>query len=150
MVISPLFKKLHRDIYAAKGQFIAVMLVIICGIAAYITVNFAFNNLLLSRDTYCAKYRLADLFFMLDRAPRSVLHKLKAIPRVTAANGRVVFDVPLDIPHVKDALVGRIISLPDKKTPTLNDIHLTSGSYFRQGQENGGAHHSTPAHDRCR
>ena len=136
-MISPLNKKLYRDIYAAKGQFIAVILVIMCGIAAYLTVTSAFNNLLLSRDTYCRDYRLADIFFRIDRAPRRLIDKLRSIPGVTAANGRIVYDVTLDIPQAKGTWVGRIISLPDKKSRILNDIHLTAGTYFRSGQENG-------------
>ena len=136
-MISPLNKKLYRDIYAAKGQFIAVILVIMCGIAAYITVTSAYNNLLLSRDTYCRDYRLADIFLRIDRAPRRMIEKLRSIAGVSAANGRIVYDVSLDIPQAKGSWVGRIISLPDKKSQILNDIHLTAGTYFRSGQENG-------------
>lgn len=133
----PLWHKLIRDIGGAKGQFFAVVMVIACGIGSYITITFAFQNLITARDNYCREYRLADLFFIVDRAPRSVLTKIKAIPGVTTVQGRIVFDVPLDLPNVKEALVGRIISLPDKKKTILNDIHIVKGQYFNVSEEQG-------------
>ncbi len=132
-----LWKKLLRDISGAKGQFLAVALVIACGIGSYITISFAFKNLMASRDSYCQQYRFADLFFIIDRAPRSILQKIQAIPGVAAVNGRIVFDIPLDLPHTKEALVGRIISLPDKKVRVLNDVHIVQGEYFSPSQEQG-------------
>ena len=136
-LFGPLWYKLSRDIGGAKGQFFAVVMVIACGIGSYITITFAFHNLMASRDSYCQQYRLADLFFMVDRAPRSILTKIKAIPGVTTVQGRIVFDVPLDLPGVKEALVGRFISLPDKQRTILNDIYLVQGQYFRPTEEQG-------------
>ncbi|MHC4600392.1 MAG: ABC transporter permease [Planctomycetota bacterium] len=127
--ISPLNRKLLRDLWGAKGQVLAVAAVIMTGIASYAALNSAFRDLLLTRDAYMDRYRMADLFFHVERAPASVTSKLTAIPGVLEAEGRLVFDVTLDLPNRSDPAVGRVISIPDKPTRFICGVHLASGSY---------------------
>ena len=69
-------KKLLRGMWRSRGQALAVAIVILCGSASYICVASAHRNLLLTRDTYYAKYRLADFEILLERAPLRAASKL--------------------------------------------------------------------------
>jgi len=128
--LSTLNRKLVRDLWRHKGQAVAVTAVILCGIADYVCVSSAYRNLKLTRDTYYREYRLADFWIPLERAPKSAVFKVAAIPGVTRTRGRIVKDVNLDIAGSDDPTIGRIVSLPDKPQTILNDIHLVRGRYF--------------------
>lgn len=126
-------KKLLRQIYRARGQTIAVAMVILCGAANYICVASAHRNLKLTQDTYYQRYRFADFTIMLERAPRTALFKVEAIPGVRQVRGRIIEDVTLDVPGQDEARAGRLISMPDTPQPVLNDVCLLSGRYFEEG-----------------
>ena len=110
-----LTKKLARDMYKSWGQALAVAAVVFCGVASYVSVASAHRNLLLTRDTYYAQYRLADFFILLERAPRTAVFKLEAIPGVREARGRIVKDVNLDVEGFDESRIGRIISMPEAR-----------------------------------
>ncbi len=122
--------KLLRNLVSMKGQVIAIVLIIACGVASFVTVITAYRGLKASRDTYYARYRMADLFANVKRAPRSVLHDLEQIPGVRRVEGRIVFDVTIDLPHLSRPASGRVLSVPDRRQRILNDLHLTSGDWF--------------------
>jgi putative ABC transport system permease protein len=128
--LNTLNRKLLRDLWKSKGQAIAVTAVILCGIGDYVAVSSAYRNLKLTRDTYYHEYRLADFWIPLERAPKSAVYKVEAIKGVTRARGRVVKDVNLDVAGSDDPKIGRIVSMPDKPRPVLNDFCLVSGRYF--------------------
>jgi len=129
-------RKLVRDIYRARGQAAAVTAVILVGIASYITMASAYRNLLLTRDAYYEEQRLADFFISLERAPVTDIYRLQQIPGVRDVRGRIVEDVDVDVPGNGVPKTGRIISMPDRRQPVLNDIVLLSGRYFDIGTAN--------------
>jgi len=108
---------------------LAVAAVILTGISCYVALNSAYRDLVLTRDTYMKQYRMADLFFHVERAPASITTRIASLPGVLKADGRLVFDVTLDLPDRPDPAVGRIISIPDKPSPFINGVHLGSGKY---------------------
>ena len=106
-------KKLFRGMWRARGQALAVSMVVLCGSASYICVASSHRNLVLTRDTYYAQERFADFEIHLERAPMRSVFKLENIPGVRQARGRIVKDVNLDIEYVDEPRVGRIISMPE-------------------------------------
>lgn len=135
-MIGVLNKKLLRDLWQSRTQAAAVAVIVACGVATYIAINSAYRNLLLTRDTYYEQYRFADFEIMVDRAPQSSAFKLEAIPGVRSVRARIVQDVNVDIEDVPESRTGRIVSMPDRPRPVLNDIHLMKGRYFEPGQLN--------------
>ena len=91
-------KKLLRDLWKMKGQVLAIVLIIACGVASFVTVLTAYRGLKGTRDTYYARYRMGDVFAPVKRAPRAVLRELEAVPGVRRVEGRIVFEVTLDLP----------------------------------------------------
>lgn len=129
-------RKLLRTLWGSRGQSIAVAMVVLCGTACYIAIASAYSNLLLTRDTYYAAYRFADFEMYLERAPVTAVFKLESLPGVRQVRGRIVQDVNLDIDGVDEPRAGRIISMPVRPEPVLNDIHLMAGRYFSEGAQN--------------
>ena len=99
-MISPLDRKLLRDIGRMKGQVIAVSLVMACGLAMMIMTRSLILTLEGTRDAYYQRHRMADVFGSLKRAPLSMAERLGQIAGVAAIEPRVVVDATLDLPGV--------------------------------------------------
>ncbi len=126
MLIEPLDKKLLRDLSHMKGQMIAVSLVMACGLAMMIMTRSLILTLEGTRDAYYERYRLADLFDSLKRAPLALADRVAEIDGVAAIEPRVVVDATLDLPGVAEPAQGIIVSLPDGQ-PHLNQLFLRTG-----------------------
>lgn len=126
-MVSPLDRKLLRDLSRIKGQAIAIGLVISLGVLMLVMMQGLVNTLDETRRAYYERYRLADVFAPVKRSPERILEKLAAIPNVAAVEGRVTGDALIDIPGVDVPLRAQAVSLPDFGSPRLNDVYLTSG-----------------------
>ena len=131
-----LHRKLLRDLRTLRGQVIAIVLIVACGIASMVTMTSTYQSLLLSQEQYYSQYRFAEVFGQLRRAPEGVMAQIREIPGVGQARSRVVETVTLDVPGLEDPATGRLISLPEQRQPVLNDIALQSGRYFQPGRAN--------------
>lgn len=113
--MNALDQKLIRDLTHLKGQVIAIALIVTCGIASLVTMMSAYDSLQLSQQTYSDRYRFADVFVQLKRAPDSLVARIAAIPGVQQVQTRVVVDVNLDVPELAEPATGRLISIPPSK-----------------------------------
>jgi putative ABC transport system permease protein len=52
------------------------------------------------------------------------------LPGVEAVSTRVVADVTLDVPGMAEPATGRLISVPDRGRPALNDVYLRRGRWL--------------------
>ncbi|HEX6044519.1 MAG TPA: FtsX-like permease family protein [Pyrinomonadaceae bacterium] len=132
--MAALDRKLIRDVIHLRGQVVAITLVVACGVAAFVAMRSTYNSLLSSQATYYERYRFADVFAQLKRAPDSVAPKIANIPGVAKAEFRVVADVTLDVPGLEEPATGKIISIPDRPVPILNDLYLSEGRYVEVGR----------------
>ena len=133
-MLRPLNKKLFRDILHLRGQIIATALVVACGVASYVSMQSTYESLLTTQQEYYSEYRFGDIFAHATRVPESVKPVIERIPGVSAVQSRVVADVILDIPGLREPAQGRVISIPDTRVPILNDLHLKDGRYLNRGQ----------------
>ena len=134
-MISPLDKKLLRDLAKMKGQVLAVSLVMACGLAMMIMTRSLIMTLETTRTTYYQRYAMADIFATLKRAPLSVADQLATLPGVATVETRVAVDVTLDLPGLSEPATGHIISLPDDGGPQkLNRLFLRSGRFPRSDE----------------
>ncbi|HKX28869.1 MAG TPA: ABC transporter permease [Blastocatellia bacterium] len=132
--MTALNRKLIRDVIHLRGQVMAVALVVACGMAAFVAMRSTYHSLLASQEAYYARYRFADLFCQLKRAPEALAARIEAIPGVAKAQTRIVANVMLDVPGVAEPARGRIVSIPERRIPMLNDLHLVSGRYLEAGK----------------
>jgi putative ABC transport system permease protein len=128
VVMGLLLKKLLRDIGEAKGQFASIIMVIIIGVMFYTGFNSTLLNLKVASEQYYADYRLADLWAGFQKAPENVINRISNLPEVKKVTGRVVKDQQITI-NKHDAVI-RLITLPDLRSETVNDVMIRTGRYF--------------------
>ena len=128
--IPALDRKLLRDLWLMKGQALAIAAVVAAGVTMYVTYLSNFDSLDRARATYFARERLADVFASLTRAPASLAARIAALPGVATVDTRVVADVTLDVPGLTEPASGRLVSIPDRGRPSLNDIYLRAGRWI--------------------
>jgi putative ABC transport system permease protein len=77
---------------------------------------------------------MGDVFASLKRAPEALARRIEAIPGVARVQTRIVFDVTLDVPGLREPATGRLISIPEHRVPILCDLHLRSGRWIEPGR----------------
>ncbi|MCR4436728.1 MAG: FtsX-like permease family protein [Clostridiales bacterium] len=129
-----LYRKMIRDLWEAKGQFIAIFVIVVLGVMFYTGINATFRNLSLVSEKYYRDYRFEDLSASLYRAPESVVERIGSLDYVKMATGRLVQQVKITISGENAEI--RLITLPDIKEDVVDDIALKSGKYFSSDEAN--------------
>ncbi|MEE2527372.1 FtsX-like permease family protein [Hyphobacterium sp. HN65] len=125
--MSPLDQKLLRDLWRMKTQALAIALVVATGVMLLVMMSGLVNSLEETRRAYYERYRLADVFAPVVRAPERVLDELAQIDGVSAVEGRISGRALIDVADTDLPVQARAVSLPDFGAPRLNDVYLTSG-----------------------
>ena len=125
--MSPLDRKLLRDLWRIKGQAVAIAAVIGVGVLMLVMMTGIVTSLDETRRAYYERYRLADIFASVTRAPDRLISDLSSIPGVSVAEGRVTGSAIIDLPGLDLPLRAAAVSLPDFGEPRLNDIYLVAG-----------------------
>jgi putative ABC transport system permease protein len=120
-------RKLLRDIQHLKGQMLAVTAVVLCGVAIFVSMSNVKYSLETSRSDYYSRYRFADLFVQLKRAPASMLETVRRIPGVATVSSRIVTNVTIDVPGLDEPATAQLVSLPARGDPGLNGVYIASG-----------------------
>lgn len=123
--MKPLTIKLFRDLWRLRTQSVAIALVIAAGVAMVVMSFGMIRSLEATRAAYYDRYRFADIFAPVRRAPDSAIAQIRALPEVAYAEGRVSANAILDVPGVAEPVSARIHSLP--KSDGLNLLVLRSG-----------------------
>ena len=129
----PLDLKLFRDLGKMKGQMVAVALVMACGLAMMIMARSLIYSLESTRDAYYERYRFADVFADLKRAPNEMRAQLAQIEGVAAVETRVFGALTLDLPGMLEPADGVILSLPEDRPKQLNQLFLRTGRLPESG-----------------
>lgn len=129
-------RKLVRDLWRMKGQALAICLVIAAGVATFVMSLSTLDSLRRTLDAYYERYRFADVFVHLKRAPNALAERLSEVPGVSQVQTRVVVDVTLDVAGLPEPALGRLVSIPDRPRRGLNALYLRSGRYIEPGRGN--------------
>ncbi len=127
MIVGPLTKKLLRELWAMRGQALAIALVIASGVSTFVMSLSTFDSLKVTQSTFYADYRFADVFASVKRAPENVIERIREIPGVDQVEPRVVAPVNLDIEGYPDPATGLLISLGENGESLLNRPYLREG-----------------------
>jgi putative ABC transport system permease protein len=120
-------RKLLRDLRRMWAQTLAIALVMASGAATFILASGAYRSLDGTRSAYYERYRFADVFAEVKRAPKSLEEQILAIPGVAAAELRISRLALLDVEGLSEPATGRVLSLPDFTEQRLNRLHLREG-----------------------
>ncbi|WP_244084056.1 ABC transporter permease [Desulforhabdus sp. TSK] len=132
--MNALHRKLVRDLLQMKGQAFAISLVMACGIAVFVMSLTTLASLETAREAYYDRYRFAQVFAHLKRAPDPLRERIAAIPGVSRVDARVVVDVTLDIPGMGEPAVGRLVSIKGGSGSSLNRLHIRKGRPIEAGR----------------
>jgi len=127
-------RKLVRDLWLVKGQALAIALVIAAGVAMFLAYLSTFHSLRYTQQAYYDRYRFADVFVSVKRAPLGLQDRIAQMPGIARAVARVVVDVTLDVEDLAEPASGRLISIEVPPRPTLNDVFLRRGRWPDPGR----------------
>jgi len=125
--ISAMNRKLLRDLWRLRTQAAAISLVIASGVALLIMAWTSGEALKETTNAYYERYRFADVFASVKRAPERLMEKIVLIPGVRSAESRIVDIVTVDVPAFAEPVTARVVSLPESGVPALNQIALRKG-----------------------
>lgn len=121
--MNSLNKKLVRDLYTLKIQFITIGLVIAAGIAYMVASWTAYYSLVSAQETFYTKQNLQDGFAYLKKAPNSLISKFRAIEGIDFIETRVGNEVVLDFQEEVLPSAAMLLSLPE----SINQLSVQSG-----------------------
>ena len=123
---------LIRMIGHSKGQFIAVLTIIILGIATFTAFRMTAINMNNTVDTYYKENNFADLFLKTAAVPSQEAEALKDIEGVRESMGRITLDVPMVTENRNERINLRLITATGQENElsrsTLLKGKLLSGS----------------------
>ena len=125
--MSPLNAKLGRDLWRMKGQAIAIGLVIAVGVMMLVMMSGLVNSLSETKSAYYERYRLAEVYAPVIRAPNRMMAEIATVPGVASAQARVTGTALIDLPQLAVPIQARALSLPDRGQASLNALYLTDG-----------------------
>lgn len=134
--MNSLDRKLFRDLWHARGQVIAIALVVACGIASFVMARSAYTSLTLTQNTYYNEYHFAQVFASLKRAPEALKTQIADIPGVAQAQTRIIVDITVNLPDLPEPGTARLISIPEQQVSMLNEPFIRQGRYIQSGRGN--------------
>ncbi len=134
--VSRLHLKAFRDLFASFWQFFACGFIVVLGTASYVAVYSSYLDLYRSVYSSYDRLHFADFSVRLQSAPRSVVSHVEQLPGVGRVIARVSKEVELrQISGDRRKLIGRIIGLPDRGRPEVNDVVVVDGTYLHPGEK---------------
>ncbi|NJM82392.1 MAG: ABC transporter permease [Tabrizicola sp.] len=127
MILSPLRRKVLRDVRRLWPQVLAIALVLAAGVSTLILGTGAYSSLAETRALYYEKHRFADVFADVTRAPRALIAEIAAIDGVLAAEARITRIALLDMPGMAEPGSVALVSVPQGGGVGLNQLYLRSG-----------------------
>ncbi|MEL7649093.1 MAG: FtsX-like permease family protein [Sedimentibacter sp.] len=127
-------KRLFRMIRNTKGQYVAVLAIIITGIFVFTAVSNSSINLGDSLDDYYNITNFPDIFVTAAGLPEKLESTLPGISDIKEAEERIVFDTPFISDDADENVDVRVISV-DKQENKINKLFIKSGRRQISGNE---------------
>ncbi len=132
--MSALDRKLLRDLWRLRGQVLAIALVIASGVAVLIMSFSSIEALDTTATAYYERYRFADVFAGVERAPAKLKERIAEIPGVQNTETRIVKFATLDIAGFEQPVTGQLVSIPERGQSVLNRLALRTGRLVAPGR----------------
>ncbi len=125
--MSPLHRKLGRELWQLRGQVVSIALLIACSISVFVAYLGTLRSLRQAGEDHYRDAHFADVFAALRRAPRSLEERIRRIPGVREVDVRSTAEVRLELPGVSDPIVGHLVSVPRSGQSRLDRTVLRRG-----------------------
>ncbi|MFN9264961.1 MAG: ABC transporter permease [Acidobacteriota bacterium] len=133
-MLGTLDRKLGRDLWAVRGQVLAIACVLAGGIATYVMSVSTLRSLERTQSRMYGEFRFPEVFAGLKQAPRSVATRLAATPGVEAVEARVVAPASITLAGYRQPIAGQVVGLP-RGGGRFNRVHLHAGRIPEPGRE---------------
>ena len=133
-MLSAMNRKLMRDLWRLRGQVFAVSLVVSAGVGVLVMSLISLRALDETARTYYERYRFAHVFAQLERAPQLVARRIAEIPGVQTVQTRISRLATIDLDGFDEPVVGRFISIPEGRMPSLNQLAIRKGRLVSAGR----------------
>ncbi|MEZ4416633.1 MAG: ABC transporter permease [Gemmatimonadota bacterium] len=120
--------KVVRDALHARGQLIAVLVLVASGVATFVMLRSMHGFLRGGQERYYRDARFGDVFSHVVRAPDALAPRIARIDGVATVYTRLVEDILLDVPGLPEPATGRLVSLPDLGEVRLNQVVIRTGA----------------------
>jgi len=127
-------RKLFRDLWAVRGQVIAISCVLAGGIATYVMAASTLDSLQRTQARLYREFRFPELFAGVTRAPQSVAARISALPGIAAVETRVVAPANMELAGYEQPVSGQIVGLPTAPGQ-FNLLHLHAGRLPEPGRD---------------
>ncbi|MGC4121005.1 MAG: ABC transporter permease [Myxococcales bacterium] len=129
---SALDTKLWRDLGRMRGQALSIGLLTACAVSVYVASTSTYHALSRTQRAYYERYRFAEVFADLRRAPEQLAQDVRALPGVSQVQTGVAADVSMQVPGLSDPATARLVGV-ELGRPGLNLLHLRSGRLPQPG-----------------
>ena len=126
----------YRNILNQKYQFAALTVIIVLGVAVFVSMTVSFHNLGGSYERTYDELGFADFTVRVGQAPQEAVDAIRLRENVAGVEGRVVMDTGLKMPDGSN-IHARLIGLPADRRAQVNDIHVSAGSYWGPDDSEG-------------
>lgn len=120
-------QKAFRDVWRLRWQFLAISLVIACGVGMLTMAWSMLASLKHTQERYYADYRFGHVFAHVKRAPITLQSAIQRISGVIQAEVRIVEEVTLDMEGVLEPTNARLVSISANPQNSLHRLHLRVG-----------------------
>jgi putative ABC transport system permease protein len=129
-----LLLKTLRDLRASLAQSIALIVIVMLGVASFAATVGAYRNLDTSYNRTYDDLLFADVTFAVQGAPQTIVNELRDVEGVEEVFGRLVIDTGLELPErngeTPDPIRARLIGLSAPERPEVNNVLVLEGRYF--------------------
>lgn len=125
-----------RELARSKWQYLAVGVVIVLGIAVFSATRSLYINLERSYAESYARLKFEEFGIRFSSAPQRAADRLLTVPGVVAVEGRLTEEAIVKIVgRDEKLLLGRLISAPAERRPTVNDLLVVDGRYLNKSRQ---------------
>jgi putative ABC transport system permease protein len=129
--VTALDRKLVRDLYRLRGQIAAVAIVVASGVGLLVMSISTIEALDRTAVAYYERYRFADVFASLKRAPDGLTRRIQEIPGVRTVETRIVDLANIGVAGFNEPITARLVSVPTRHEPALNVLAIRAGRTVR-------------------
>ena len=127
LALSILDRKLLRDLWRIKGQAAAIVFVIAAGISLFVMSHGMMISLDETMRAYYERYRFADMYAPVKRAPDYLIEDLRALEGINDVKGRISGGGLVALPDVAAPISARAMSFDPEAPSPINGVHLSEG-----------------------
>lgn len=131
MVGKALHKKLFRDMWHNRMQFVAMILLCALGTWCFAGLDAAWRMFDASATKYFTEQKLSDAWVIMSPLNNQTTSKLDRIEGVSTVQARTLATMKLDMPHEPEAVVVFFDGLPKTNLPYLIEGELLSAGDSR-------------------